>query len=131
MITYDCYMDSENFKQHLKKYLSNENIDKLITSLNDKQKYSCIIIDEEKIDKETIKKIYPTLIEHPFVKNAFLYDKELELGKSLLFEIGAFYILEPCSILVSHFLNPHFQKFLQNRKTCFVLVQLVLLLLFL
>lgn len=99
-------MDSENFKQHLKKYLSNENIDKLITSLNDKQKYSCIIIDEEKIDKETIKKIYPTLIEHPFVKNAFLYDKELELGKSLLFEIGAFYILEPCSILVSHFLNP-------------------------
>lgn len=98
----------KKFTEHLQKYLPIEEIDKLTNALEQEQTYSCIIIDEDKITKENIQKIYPSLIPHPIVNNAFLYNKnELELGKSLLFEIGAFYILEPCSPLVSYFLNPN------------------------
>lgn len=97
-----------DFKTHLKKYLTEFDINNLISALEQKQKYSCIIIDEEKIKEDTLLSIYPNLIKHSVVKNAYLYDKnEYELGKSLLFEIGAFYILEPCSPLVGYFLNPN------------------------
>ena len=65
-------------------------------------------IDEDKINPNEILKLYPSLIPHPIVKNVFLFDKKkLDLGKSLLFEIGAFYIFEPCSSLVNYFLNPN------------------------
>ena len=94
------------FEEHLKKYLSDSEISYLMEALSGEQGYSCIIIDDEKISNEKILEIYPTLIPHPIVNNAYLFKKnELELGKSLLFEMGAFYILEPCSPLVSHFLN--------------------------
>ena len=95
-----------NFIEHLKKYLSSDDINSLVNELNKEQTYSSIVFDEEKIDKDTLISLYPSLIPHPIVENAFLFNKKIdELGKSLLFEIGAFYILEPCSPLVSQFLD--------------------------
>ena len=104
------------FEEHLKKYLPEDEINNLMEALSSEQGYSCIIIDNEKISSEKILEIYPTLIPHPIVNNAYLFKKnELELGKSLLFEIGAFYILEPCSPLVSHFLNITENDFVLDR----------------
>ena len=101
-------MNELEFFSHLKKYLSSNEIDLLKEELNKEQKYSSILIDEDKINPNEILKLYPSLIPHPIVKNVFLFDKkELDLGKSLLFEIGAFYIFEPCSSLVNYFLNPN------------------------
>ena len=66
--------------------------------------YNIFFID--KIEISTLKSIYPDLIDHPVCKNSFIYDKEkLDLGKTLLFEIGAFYIYEPCSPIVSYLLD--------------------------
>ena len=101
-------MNELEFFSHLKKYLSSNEIDLLKEELNKEQKYSSILIDEDKINHNEILKLYPSLIPHPIVKNVFLFDKKkLDLGKSLLFEIGAFYIFEPCSSLVNYFLNPN------------------------
>ena len=101
-------MNELEFFSHLKKYLSSNEIHLLKEELNKEQKYSSILIDEDKINPNEILKLYPSLIPHPIVKNVFLFDKkELDLGKSLLFEIGAFYIFEPCSSLVNYFLNPN------------------------
>lgn len=100
-------MDELLFYEHLKTYLDEENIEKLKSALSQNQVYSSIILDKEKINSSLLKKIYPSLINHPVVENVFLFNKnELDLGKSILFELGAFYICEPCSSLVSHFLNP-------------------------
>lgn len=99
-------MDEKIFYDHLKKYLNDEEIDKLKKSLEESQEYSCLILDTEKLSRDKLLELYPNLISHPIVDDAFLFKKnEYDLGKSLLFEIGAFYILEPCSPLVSHFLN--------------------------
>lgn len=100
-------MDESIFFSHLETYLDEKNILELKKALAEEQTFSSIIIDEEKISCEEILHLYPTLKPHPIVKNAFLFNKkELDLGKSLLFEIGAFYIFEPCSSLVSYFLSP-------------------------
>ena len=99
-------MDEKIFYDHLKKYLNDEEIDKLKKSLEESQEYSCLILDTEKLSRDKLLELYPNLISHPIVDDSFLFKKnEYDLGKSLLFEIGAFYILEPCSPLVSHFLN--------------------------
>ena len=101
-------MNQEEFNQHLKKYLSKEDIDQLNSSIDNNQEMSCLYYDEEKIDEITLIKHFPFLIKHPLINNAFIFEKKNhDIGKSLLFEIGAFYLLEPCSPLVSYFLNPN------------------------
>ena len=102
-------MEKLVFINHLKKYLSENEITSLMNAIEDTANtISALVIDEDKISNETILSIYPTLKKHPIAKNTYLFNKkELDLGKSILFEIGAFYIFEPCSALVSHFLNPN------------------------
>lgn len=100
-------MDETIFFSHLETYLDKKNISELKKALSEEQIFSSLIIDEEKISREEILHLYPSIKPHPLVKNVFLFNKkELDLGKSLLFEIGAFYIFEPCSSLVGHFLSP-------------------------
>lgn len=100
-------MEINEFKHHLLKYLNNAQIESLIDSINNGEQLDSILIDEEKITPQKLLELYPFLKPHPVVKNVFLFDKnKYPLGKSLLFEIGAFYIFEPCSSLVNYFLNP-------------------------
>lgn len=95
-----------DFVTHLKKYLSDEEINKLLDSLNDTDKHA-LLLNSEKLSKEKLLEIYPHLIKHPIVENGFLYDKnEYQLGKSVLHELGAFYLQEPSAMLVSYLLNP-------------------------
>ena len=97
----------KTFEEHLKKYLTETEIEKLLTAQKNSS-LKAILVDESKISLKEIEKIYPFLKKHPFVNNAYIYEKnQFEFGKSLLFELGAFYILEPCSLMVNYFLNPN------------------------
>lgn len=100
-----------DFKTHLQKYLSEEEINKLIDSLNEEDRHA-LLLNEKKLSKEKLLEIYPHLTPHPIVKNGFLYDKnEYQLGKSILHELGAFYLQEPSAMLVSYLLNPNKDSF--------------------
>ena len=101
-----------DFKEHLKKYLTNNQIEKLLDSLNGSDKHA-LLLNTDKLSEEKLLQIYPHLEKHPIVKNGFLYDKnEYQLGKSVLHELGAFYLQEPSAMLVSYLLNPEANSFI-------------------
>ena len=95
-----------NFIEHLKKYLNDEEIEKLMSSLEGEDKHA-LLLNTDKLSEEKLLQIYPHIQKHPIVKNGYLYDKnEYQLGKSALHELGAFYLQEPSAMLVSYLLNP-------------------------
>lgn len=95
------------FLNHLKTYLNNEEIDKLAKSLEEESKHA-LLLNEEKMSVDTLLNLYPSLVRHPIIPNAFLYDKnELELGKSVYHELGCFYLQEPSAMLPAYLLNPN------------------------
>lgn len=95
-----------DFKEHLKKYLSPKEIDDLCLALTKEAKKG-ILVNTLVTTSETILNEYPNLQPHPIVANAFIYDKnEYHLGKTLLHELGAFYIQEPSAMIPSFLLNP-------------------------
>ena len=66
---------------------------------------SSIILNENKMSKESFLKLFPSARRHPFMNDVFYYDKnEYPLGKSYLFDNGAYYIMDASSLLVSNFL---------------------------
>ena len=94
------------FKEHLKKYLNEEEISKLFDSLNESDKHA-LLLNTNKMSEEKLLSFYPHLEKHPIVKNGYLYDKnEYQLGKSIFHELGAFYLQEPSAMLVSYLLDP-------------------------
>lgn len=94
------------FYEHLKKYLNNEEIKSLETSLCGESKHA-ILLNNDKMSQDTLLTLFPSLTKHPIVKNAFLYDKnELDLGKSIYHELGCFYLQEPSAMLPAFILNP-------------------------
>ena len=93
------------FEEHLEKYLSKEEINSLLSSLEGKSKKS-IIINTNKIDDAFILSKFPLLTPHPIVKHCYIYEEDTyQLGKHIYFEQGLYYIFEPCSGLVNHFLD--------------------------
>ena len=98
------------FKEHLKKYLSEEEINQLFDSLNESDKHA-LLLNTDKMSEEKLLSLYPHLENHPIVKNGYLYDKnEYQLGKSIFHELGAFYLQEPSAMLVSFLLDPKPQQ---------------------
>ena len=95
-----------NFVEHLKRYLTEEEISNLLESLDKEDKHA-LLLNSSKLSEETLLKFYPHLTKHPVVKNGYLYDKnEYQLGKSVFHELGAFYLQEPSAMLVSYLLFP-------------------------
>lgn len=93
------------FKEHLKKYLSEENINKLEQSLLEERTNS-LILNVDKINKESFLNEYKNIKEFKYVDNAYYYNKkEYEFGKSYLFDNGAYYIMDTSSMLVTSNLN--------------------------
>ena len=93
------------FEEHLRKYLDENEIKSLVSSFNEKEK-KAIFLNTNKMSKETLLKLFPTLKPHPVVPNGFLFDKdEIQLGKKVYHEQGAYYIQEPSAMVVSHLLN--------------------------
>ena len=95
-----------DFKKHLERYLNQEEINRLIDSLDEPSKHA-LLLNTEKMSEETLLSFYPHIVKHPLVKNGYLYDKdEYQLGKSVFHELGAFYLQEPSAMLVSCLLDP-------------------------
>lgn len=95
------------FFEHLKKYLNNEDIKALEQSLEGSSKHA-LLLNNEKMNEETLLSLFPHLTKHPIVKNAYLYDKnEYDLGKSVYHELGCFYLQEPSAMLPAYLLNPN------------------------
>lgn len=93
------------FKEHLKKYLKDEDIDKLEKSLLEERTNS-LILNTNKLDKESFINEYKNIKEFKYVDNAYYYNKnEYEFGKSYLFDNGAYYIMDTSSMLVTNNLS--------------------------
>ena len=96
-----------DFVSHLKSYLSDEEIAKLLDSFNDEDKHACLL-NPSKMDDETFLSLFPNVIKHPFVNHAYIYDKnEYQLGKSVYHDLGCFYLQEPSAMLPAFFLKPN------------------------
>lgn len=94
------------FEEHLKKYLNDEEISRLLSSFNNKDKHAALL-NLSKMDDETFISLFPNAIPHPIVKHAYLYDKdEYDLGKSVYHDLGCFYLQEPSAMIPSFLLSP-------------------------
>lgn len=95
-----------DFKNHLKKYLSDQEIDELIASFSLKENKG-FYLNERKLSKEKLLELFPNIKKHPVVPNGYLFNQdEYELGKLVYHELGAYYIQDPSAMLVAHFLEP-------------------------
>ena len=93
------------FSEHLKSYLSNEEIDKLTTSLEDESLHA-VLLNPKKMSDEEFLKLFPDVIKHPIVAHAYIYKKELyNLGKSVYHTLGCFYLQEPSAMVPAYLLN--------------------------
>ena len=95
-----------DFKEHLKKYLSEKEIDLLIKSFDEPEQKG-LLLNTSKMSVEAFKKMFPNVLPHPVIPNAFLYNKnDYDFGKHILHELGAYYIQDPSAMLVSYLLSP-------------------------
>jgi len=96
-----------DFEKHLEKYLNKHEISELITSL-EKPSLHGALLNTNKISDDAFILLYPNVKKHPFVPHAFIYDKsEYNLGKSIYYELGCFYLQEPSAMMPSFLLNPN------------------------
>ena len=66
-----------------------------------------LYLNTGKMDVDALRSFYPHLTPHPQIPEAFLYEEsEYPLGKSLLHNLGAFYIMDPAAMLVPYYLAP-------------------------
>lgn len=93
------------FEKHLEKYLSKDEINHLVESLQDKPQHA-VLLNPSKMSDETFLSLFPKVKPHPIVKHAYLYDKDVyDLGKSNEHELGAFYLQDPSAMTVSGILD--------------------------
>ena len=93
------------FVEHLKSYLSNEEIDKLMDSLKDESLHA-VLLNPKKMSDEEFLSLFPDVIKHPIVAHAYIYKKELyNLGKSIYHTLGCFYLQEPSAMVPAYLLK--------------------------
>ena len=94
-----------DFKEHIYNSYDEKIAFKLIEALNNPRTHS-LILNSDKISDEQFISLFPHVKKHPFVKHAFLYDKEeYDFGKSYLHIGGAIYISDASSLVVASILN--------------------------
>ncbi|MCQ2800962.1 MAG: NOL1/NOP2/sun family putative RNA methylase [Bacilli bacterium] len=94
------------FLEHLNKYLKQNEIDQLEESLKNESKHA-LLLNTNKMSEEALLSMFPHLMKHPIVKNAYLYEKdEYDLGKSIFHSLGCFYLQEPSAMIPAFLLNP-------------------------
>ncbi len=90
-----------DFKTHLLTHFPSDLVENLIDSLNNDDFHS-ILINPKKMNENLLFSLFGNLQKHPFVKNAYYYDKnKLALGKNVFFDAGGYYIQEPSAAIVS------------------------------
>lgn len=94
-----------DFATHLNKYLSEQEINDLISSFSLKEE-KAVYLNTNKISRKNFLSLFPNVKPHPIVENGFLFEKDkYDLGKKIYHEQGAYYIQEPSAMLVANFLN--------------------------
>lgn len=94
-----------DFKEHILTQYEEKQAKQLFESFSCPS-YHALLINHEKISDEEFINIFPHIKKHPFVKHAFLYDKqEYEMGKTIYHDGGAIYISDPSSLAVASILN--------------------------
>lgn len=95
-----------NFEDTLKKYLSDDEIKRLLDSFNLEQTH-CLLLDTAKMSIDDFLARFPNVTKHPLIDNAFLYKKEeYDFGKLALYDLGVYSIQDASSMLDVYFLKP-------------------------
>jgi len=94
-----------NFKENLLECMNEEMANALIASLSHESTHA-VLLNTNFISEEDFLEKFPNVKKHPFVKNAFIYNKsEYELGKTMLHDLGCFYIQDPAAMVVSSLID--------------------------
>ncbi len=94
-----------DFKEHLKDYLNEDEIEQLCASFGQKE-HKGLVLNVDKLSPEMFEKMFPNVKRHPVVENAYLFDPdEYSFGKMIYHELGCYYIQDPSATLVSYFLD--------------------------
>ena len=94
-----------NFADHLKTYLDEKEIEKLLDSLKEENKHA-VLLNPAKMSDETFLSLYPDVVKHPVVPHAYIYNKGIcNLGKSIYHTLGCFYLQEPSAMVPAYFLD--------------------------
>lgn len=95
------------FYEHLKSYLTEQEIEQLKASLANESKHA-ILLNLRKMNDAKFLSLFPDVIKHPLVPHAYLFDKnKYELGKSIYHDLGCYYIQEPSAMIPSYLLSPN------------------------
>lgn len=93
-------------KENLGRYLKEEEITKLIDSMNE-SKVSSLILNSHKICDISLKEHFNSFEKNNYIKNSYFFNNKIDSpGKSFLFDNGLYYIMDSSSMMVSYFLNP-------------------------
>lgn len=93
------------YKDYLKRILDEEEIN-LMEVEYDKKPITCLRINNLKWNKDIFKDKFSGLDSHPYVEEAYYYDKELiPFGKISLHNAGAYYIQDASAMMVVNLLN--------------------------
>ena len=94
-----------DFKENLIASIGEDEANKLIASLANKSEHA-VLLNTSKISDEEFLIEFPLVKPHPYVKHAYIYDKEVyELGKHLYHELGCYYLQEPSAMVVSSLID--------------------------
>ncbi len=94
-----------DFKTHLISSIGEEEANKLLNSLTSKSQ-NAVLLNTNKISDEEFLKEFPEVKPHPYVKHAYIYDKEFyPLGKHIYHELGYYYLQEPSAMVVSSLID--------------------------
>ena len=99
---YNKHMD---FLEHLINSIGESEANKLLASLKEEETHA-VLLNTDKISDEEFLKEFPLVKPHPYVKHAYLYDKNVyPLGKHLYHELGFYYLQEPSAMMVSSLID--------------------------
>lgn len=94
-----------DFKEHIEEEYGLKVANDLLNALNRTSSHA-LLLNTEKISIEDFQKQFPHIKNHPYIPNAFLYDKnEYDLGKSIYHDAGAIYISDASALMVAYVLN--------------------------
>ena len=94
-----------NFKEHIEEEYGLKVANDLLNALNRTSSHA-LLLNTEKVSIEDFQKQFPNIKNHPYIPNAFLYDKnEYDLGKSIYHDAGAIYISDASALMVAYVLN--------------------------
>jgi len=96
-----------DFRTSLIEHLPEKEVDELLNALSLPLVTHALLLNTKKMSEEEFLNRFPNVKKHPFVKHAFLYDKEIyDFGRYLLYDNGVYSIQDASSMMASYFLNP-------------------------